>query len=906
MNSRDGVIAVALILLIPPLGRASDAPRARETFWVIPHTHWEGAVFKTRAEYLDVGLPNILKALHLLKTQPSYRFVLDQVAYVKPFLERYPEEAGAFRKFVAEGRLQLVLGMDIMPDVNMPGGESFVRQVLYGKGYYRQRLGVDVTAAWLIDTFGHHAQMPQLLKLAGYKSFWFSRGVPRPDHPSEFLWQGIDGSQIPAFWLPHSYGLLYGSPKDLRHFADFVQNRFRMLSPNSRPGDRVGLSGADVSEPESHLVPLVDEFNKQQERPFNLRMAVPADFEAVISKRTDRPVFKGEFNPIFQGTYSSRIEFKQMMRSMDRLLTDAEKLSTIAAWIPLVGEGSPSLPSARVGESSHLPPSPLVGDGRRGGSRATYERETALALWRAWEPVLFNQTHDLASGVMTDHVYEDTVRSYEFSQRLANELIETSWQRIAADIESGGKGIPVAVINTLSWPRTDLAEVTVGFTDPDTAGITAFDSANQEIPIQVLEATRRSDGTLQQARIAFMARDVPAMGYSIYHVVPARTGSINVPDAIAGDTLENELFQLTIDPWTGGLAGLLVKNSQWQVLRGPANVIAREPDHGDLWELYRGLDGGSKVAMTRKQPVPQPGRATLSSEFKGKQATVRIGPVFQEFRVAHPLGNGDYATTVRLLAGKRRIDFSTTLVNKEKFVRYQVLFPTTIRNGKNFQSIPFGAVERPLGIEFPAQDWVDYGDEQHGVALLNQGLPGNLVTDGTMMLSLLRSHTLGAYGFGGGYEPGMSSETGLELGKERTLRYALVPHDGDWREAGVYRDGMEFNHPLVCRKMLPHAGSLPKRWGFLDVSHPNVVVSALKAGDKGATVLRIYETTGRAASGAKLTLRAKIVTANECNLMENPGRELKVAGNAIRFDLSPFEIKTFKLRVDSGDAPASD
>ena len=53
-------------------------------------------------------------------------------------------------------------GLDVMPDVNMPGGETFVRQMQYGKGYYRDKLGVDVTAGWLIDTFGHHAQMPQL------------------------------------------------------------------------------------------------------------------------------------------------------------------------------------------------------------------------------------------------------------------------------------------------------------------------------------------------------------------------------------------------------------------------------------------------------------------------------------------------------------------------------------------------------------------------------------------------------------------------------------------------------------------------------------------------------------------------------------------------------------------------
>jgi alpha-mannosidase len=80
----------------------------------------------------------------------------------------------------------------------MPGGETFVRQMIYGKGYYRDKLGVDVTTGWQLDTFGHHAQMPQLMALGGYKSFWYFRGVPRQDYPPEFLWEGIDGTRIDA------------------------------------------------------------------------------------------------------------------------------------------------------------------------------------------------------------------------------------------------------------------------------------------------------------------------------------------------------------------------------------------------------------------------------------------------------------------------------------------------------------------------------------------------------------------------------------------------------------------------------------------------------------------------------------------------------------------------------------
>src|SRR5262249_15257108 len=150
--------------------------------------------------------------------------------------------------------------------------------------------------------------------------------------------------------------------------------------------------------------------------------------------------------------------------------------------------------------------------------------------------------------------------------------------------------------------------------------------------------------------------------------------------------------------------------------------------------------------------------------------------------------------------------------------RYQALFPTSIADGGNTQSISFGACQRPVGIEFPAQDWVDWGNADHGVGLLNFGLCGNLVSDGALMLSLLRAHTLANYGFGGGFEPGMTSDTGYEIGRERTLRYALVPHRGDWREAQVYREGMEFGRPLICRPVAAHPGSLPAKWGWVKAS----------------------------------------------------------------------------------------
>ncbi|MGH9438426.1 MAG: hypothetical protein ACRD22_11155, partial [Terriglobia bacterium] len=423
--------------------------RTTDTLWIIPHTHWEGAVFKTREEYLQMGLPHILTALNLLRGDPDYRFVLDQVAYVKPFLKRYPEAAPDFKRFVKDGRLQIVCGNDVMLDVNMPSGESWIRQVLYGKGYFKRELGVDVTVGWALDTFGHHAQMPQLLKLAGYKSYWIQRGVPGESTPSEFQWRGIDGSKIPAFWLPLSYALFYPCPRNLFEFNSYAQGIWKRLGHYSHWPNRVALGGADVVNPEAILPEMVSKFDQKIDKPFTIRFAVPTDFEALVSQRTNRPVISGELNPVFQGVYSSRIELKQWLRELERLLTTAEKLSAVAIWL-----GTPP-----------------------------YDRD----LTRAWEPVLFNEAHDLISGDMVDKVYRGTIRRYEFSKALADDMVDNNLGALASRIGTAVSdtdsytGIPIFVFNNLGWPRSDIAIARIGFPLSGITSIQVRDHLGHEV-----------------------------------------------------------------------------------------------------------------------------------------------------------------------------------------------------------------------------------------------------------------------------------------------------------------------------------------------------------------------------------------------------------------------------------------
>ncbi|MFO7658834.1 MAG: hypothetical protein R6W78_17375, partial [Bacteroidales bacterium] len=266
--------------------------------------------------------------------------------------------------------------------------------MLYGKGYCRRKLGIEVTAGWALDTFGHHPQMPQLLCKSGFTSYFFARGVPYPppEH-AEFIWQGIDGSQILALWLPYSYGFMFGSPHNLEEFKTFIRGRYQRLKPISSTSILLGPAGVDLGEPEPHITTLAAAFNAQNDAPCELVVASPDEFLSALGQAASSKglsVLKTDMNPIFQGCYSSRIEVKQANRACETLLTNVEKLDALAV---LLGK-------------------PVDSD----------------EVWRAWEPILFNQFHDCICGVQVDKVHDDTMASYAYAQRLGGEHLDQRLQ----------------------------------------------------------------------------------------------------------------------------------------------------------------------------------------------------------------------------------------------------------------------------------------------------------------------------------------------------------------------------------------------------------------------------------------------------------------------------------------------
>ncbi|MBX3255339.1 MAG: hypothetical protein KF862_14455 [Chitinophagaceae bacterium] len=848
------------------LSFSRNQPGSLPVFWIIPHTHWEGAVFTTREKYLDIGLPHILTALKLLKQYPEYRFTLDQVCYIRPFLERYPEERNWFKQCVAENRLQLVGGTDTMHDTNIPSGESIIKQIQYGKGYIRKQLGKEVTVGWGIDTFGHNAQMPQILKLAGFTSLWFHRAVPYAKFNSEFLWKGIDGTTIDAYWLPLSYVPLYDVPGDSKGFSRFVKEKFDRLGEyTNNTGDRVGLAGHDVSNPREQLPVLVRQYQDDSKRELDLYFGVPTDFENAAEKNADRVVWQGEFNPVFQGVYTSRIELKQQLRAIENLLLTADKL--------------------------HALTHPAGADDR--------SKKVNEELWRAWEPVLFNQAHDLMSGVMTDTVYEDTLKGYHYAGQVAGQLISSLFEELVAHIDTEALHIPLVIFNSLGWQRTDVVETEVGFATDDVTGIIVENEKGISLPFEIIAAEYYESGGINRAKIIFIATDIPALGYAVYQVKPGKKEPLTDTGSFQSNVIENDFYKCTFNMRSGAITELLAKENNWQVLKAPGNVVVRQYDGGDFWEINHTIRYPT-VALTNKQEYPHPDKDRFSNEgqYFGKEGHIHHGAVYSEYKINHGFGDDNkFSTSVRMYRnGIRRIDIKTQLFNAEKYVRYQALFPLNINDGKTTHEIPFGAITRPDAVEYPAQNWAHFGNDDKGVALLNKGLPGNLAIGSSMLVSLMRSAKINSYPFFGGYEEGMDSVTGLQLNKQLSFEYALVPHVGSWQDASVYKEGFEFNAPLLCIKTDRHKGKLLRRWGLLELSHPNVVITSVRKNERGAVIIRMYEAAGKAEEHVSLKLNLKPRSVSACNLMEDEQETVVSKNGMFQFSIKPFEIKTFSIR----------
>ena len=151
-------------------------------------------------------------AIDRMEEYPDFVFTCDSSLFFEWVEESDPELFEKLRERIAEGRFQVIGGWWVEPDCNIPCGESFVRQALYGQRYLREKFGITATTGANIDSFGHNATIPQILAKSGADSYVFLRPGPEeiPLDSPLFWWESPDGSRVLAYRIPHEYC----APKD--------------------------------------------------------------------------------------------------------------------------------------------------------------------------------------------------------------------------------------------------------------------------------------------------------------------------------------------------------------------------------------------------------------------------------------------------------------------------------------------------------------------------------------------------------------------------------------------------------------------------------------------------------------------------------------------------------------------
>jgi len=823
---------------------------------IVGNSHIDMAWLWPWTETVEVVRNTFQSVLDLMREYPDFKFTMSSARTYEWMQEKYPDLFQQIEQRVKEGRWEIIGGMWVEPDLNMPDGESLVRQILVGKRYFQKNFGVDVKIGWNPDSFGYNYQLPQIYKKSGMDYFvtqkllWAHEFTVFPY--KLFWWQSPDGSRLLTYF-PHDYaGGIDAEPlaTDLSIWMPSIYGKTVPDKPEMMHLYGVGDHGGG---PTRIMLDNAERLRASDAVYPKLEFSFARDFFSDLEKKLPNmqvPTWDGElYFAYHRGVFTTQAETKRRIRRAEETVLNAEKFAALAS---LYGRAYP-----------------------QDGMELT------------WKNLLFDHFHDIMPGSGIAVNYLDAKRNLEDVDRAANDVTMGSLGEIAAHVNTNfntqGEGVPVMIFNTLSWPRTEVTEVEAQLPAP-AQEIEVVDAAGKPAEAQLLSLDKET----HRARLLLLAH-TPAFGYATYFMRAATAApAVHAMLKASSDALENEFIRVKIDPQTGCMTSLFDKRSGTEALApaetetgGPKSstcgnllqTFVDKPKQWDAWNIdadfekqHWDLDKADEVKLTESGPL---------------RAVIQIKNHFQ---------NSTFVRDVILYAGVPRVDVKMTTEWHEKHILLKVAFPLSAHSDKAAFEIPFGSVERPTTrntpaeqaqFEVPAQRWADISDATHGFSLLNDCKYGYDAKGNVLRLSLLRSPEW----------PDPHADEG-----HHEFTYALYPHGGGWKEALTIRRGYELNYKLISLPLEKHEGALAGEHSFVQVQPDNVIVTALKkAEDESALVLRFYEWAGKA-SEVTIQLPPGAESAAETDLMEKPIASLTVRNGGVTLRTKPYEIKTIKVQ----------
>ena len=867
----------------------------RGTLHLTGNSHIDAAWLWPWTETVDAVKRTFGTALQLMYEYPQYTYTQSAAQYNEWMAEKYPDLNADINRRIKEGRWEIVGGMWVEPDLNMPDGESLVRQLLVGKRFYKQTYGVDVRIGWNPDSFGYNWQLPQIYKKSGVDYFVTQKMTWNDTNQLPFKlfwWQSPDGSKVLAYF-PHDYANNNLDPTRLT--ADLATARTRATGETDIMdlygiGDHGGgptravLDEGDswVATSKTDALPKM-EFGVAQ--PFfsavekQIATESPVWNYASIAKgytpppavegKTTIPTWNSElYFEYHRGVMTTQSNHKKNMRDSEEQVLNAEKWASLA-WL----DGRP-YPGAEITED--------------------------------WKKVLLNQFHDLAAGSGIGIIYKDAQRDYDVVRMSTNEIGSGSLglvtDRINTAVGAEGEGQAIVVYNPLGWERSGQVHASIRLTHPEKA-LRIVDTTITAAPFEPTILSRNPETNV--AEISFDAASIPALGYKVFRPIyvdrAAGTHQGFIPKQELGGkdlVLQNAPDGLTVRVSTtsGCITSIYNPADKFEYLAPNAcgnqlQAFADNPKDYDAWNIDPGTLDVAPITFPKADSVELVGERD--------QPAVRVTYTWQKSK---------FVQTISLKDGK--VDIDNEIDWHESHVLLKAAFPLAATSDHATYEIPYGQIDRTTKrtnswekaqFEVPAMRWADLGDGAHGLSILNNTKYAYDAVGNLLRLTLLRSPKW----------PDPDADMG-----HHHFHFALYPHAGTWQQALTVRHGWEYNYPLTALVTSSHPGSLPARHSFVSVSPDNVVLTAVKkAEDTNSLIFRVYEWAGKAAD-VHFHIPAGATAATITNLQETPegnpltitadpaanpqthlvGGTADIPGATVTAPIHPYEILT--IRVD--------
>ncbi len=836
------------------------------TWHLTGNSHIDAAWLWPWTETVDVVKRTFGTALQLMYEYPQYTYTQSAAAYNEWMAQKYPDMNDEIKKRIQEGRWEIVGGMWVEPDLNMPDGESLVRQLLVGKRWFKQAYGVDVRIGWNPDSFGYTWQLPQIYKKSGVDYFVTQKMTWNDTNQLPFKlfwWESPDGSKVLAYF-PHDYANNDLNP--VRLARDTLQARERSTGMNDMMdiygiGDHgggptravldEGVHWATPSQPEKVVPKMqfgiaqtylsrVEKEVAPESKEWNYR-SIAQGYTAppAVEGKVSIPTWKSEmYFEYHRGVMTTQANHKKNMRESEVEVLDAEKWASLA-WL----------------------------DGRKyPGDELTED----------WKKVLFNQFHDLAAGSGIGVIYKDAQKDYDVVRWSTNEISAKALGTVDERMNTAGQGTPVVVFNPLGWARSGEVWVHV---ETGKGQVKATGA-------QIVETKPEEKANFADVKLHVL--DVPPLGYKVVWV-GAGSGTPEPPEKEvrakdSGDSisLENAKLRVVVSKQTGCITSLFDKKTNFETLASGAcgnqlQFFKDTPKDYDAWNIDPG---------TLDVPPKTIEHADSVELLKTAEPTIRVTSQW---------GTSKFLQTIGISAGGDEVDVENGFDWHESHVLLKAAFPLAASGPFATYEIPYGSIDRPTTrnnswekaqFEVPAMRWADLGDGKHGLSVINNTKYGYDAAGNVLRLTLLRSAKW----------PDPEADMG-----HQHFHYALYPHAGTWKDAMTVRHGYEYNYPLTAVVTTAHPGSLPATHSFASVTPENVVLTAVKkAEDAKGLIFRVYEWAGKD-STVEFHVPPGATSATVTNMQETPeGSPLSVAGDVVKAPIHPYEILTVRVDYPNG------